>query len=101
MRFHYNLSEYIEFEVTDNLLYIYDYHKVKSVNEIGYIIETLRTKYPTCEVLKRSNNSLIHEWRAKNFLYMFGFGKKTGIFRVNKGHNEVIHYILSHLYYHH
>jgi hypothetical protein len=98
MRFHYNLSEYIEFKVLDNLLYIYDSHKVKNVNEMEYIIEILRLKYPSCKGLKRSNNSLIHEWCAKNFLYPLGFSSRVSTFKYNPWYKEVFYAILSPLY---
>jgi hypothetical protein len=98
MRFHYNLSEYIEFEISDDLLYIHDSYKVKTVNEMEYIIETLRIKYPSCKVLNRSNNSLIHEWRAKNWLYSLGLYKQAGAFNTNSWYKDVFYVILASLY---
>ena len=98
MRFHYNLSEYIEFEISDDLLYIHDSYNVKTVNEMEYIIETLRIKYPSCKVLNRSNNSLIYEWCAKNWLYSLGLYKQTGVFNTNSWYKDVFYVILAPLY---
>lgn len=95
MRFHYNLSEYIEFKITDNFVYIHDSHKVKKFNEMEYIIETMRVKYPSCKVLNRSNNSLIHEWCAKNFLYTLGLCPQVSVFKANSWYKNVFYAILS------
>lgn len=72
MFFHYNISEYIEFSISDEVVYIHNSYKVKTIPEMEYIIMTLRIKYPSCKVLKRSNNSLINEWRTYNLFYTLG-----------------------------
>lgn len=75
MLFHYNVSEHIEFSISDEVVYIRDSYKVKTISEMEYIIMTLRIKYPSCKVLKRSNNHLINEWRTYNLFYTLGLCK--------------------------
>lgn len=75
MKFHYSVSDYIEFVVDDEAVYIWNAYKVKTIPEMEYIIMTLRIKYPSCKAFERSNNSLINEWRTCNLFYTLGLFK--------------------------
>lgn len=75
MKFYYSVSDYIELFVSHESIRILGSYKVKTNLEMDYIIATLRVKYPSCEVLKRSNDSLINEWRTHNLLYSLGLFK--------------------------
>lgn len=103
MKLHYSVSDYVEFVVSDNVVHIQDSYKVKTIPEMEYIIETLRIKYPSCEVLKRSNTSLINEWRTHNLLYSLGLFKDHTCdvdLNVIPWYANVIYAILSPLYFH-
>lgn len=103
MKFYYSISDYVEFFVSDKSVHILDSYKVKTISEMDYIIATLRVKYPSCEVLKRSNNSLINEWRTHNLLYALGLFKnhvKDLDLTVIPWWADVMYLLLSPLYLH-
>lgn len=103
MKLHYSVSDYVEFVVSDKVVHIQGSYKVKTISEMEYIIETLRVKYPSCEVLKRSNNSLINEWRTRNLLYSLGLFKnhtKDVDLNIIPWYANVIYTLLSPLYFH-
>lgn len=103
MRFHYNVSEYIEFSISDEVVFIRDSYKVKTIPEMEYIIMTLRIKYPSCKVLERSNESLINEWRTYNLFYTLGLFKdhtKNVCLNANLGCINIMCALLSPLYLH-
>lgn len=103
MLLHYNVSEHIEFSISDEVVYIWDSYKVKTIPEMEYIIMTLRIKYPSCKALERSNNSLINEWRTYNLFYTLGLFKdhvKNVCLGTNPWHINIMYSLLSPLYLH-
>lgn len=103
MNFHYNVYEYIEFSISDKVVHIQNSYKVKTIPEMEYIIETLRIKYPLCEVLQRPTNSLINEWRTRNLLYTLGISKdhtKDIDLNTNPWYIDIMYTLLSPWYLH-
>lgn len=101
VHFYYTLTKEVNALVVDNNVYINDSYKVHHLKHMSYILAVLRSKYPSCNVLKRSEFSLINEWRAHNLLYSLGLFKthtKDVDLDTTKWYTEIIYFLLSLLY---
>lgn len=89
-------------EITNFNIAILNSCKISSIKEMKKIIDTLRDKLPTHPTLKRSNLSLINEWRAHNLLYSLKI-KETNTITVDLNSNpswyETLGYLLLSLLY--
>ena len=101
MEFYYTLTDKVDVSVTDDNVHIKDSYKVGVLNNMLYILAVIKSKYPSCNTFKRSERSLINEWRAHNLLYTFGLFKshtKDVDLDASKWYTEIIYFILSILY---
>lgn len=102
MEFYYTITDNVDTKITDDVVHINDSYKVHRIKHMTYILAVLASKYPSCSVFKRSEFSLINEWRAHNLLYTFGLFKKrtkdVDMEEPIKWYLEVIYFILSLFY---
>lgn len=101
MEFYYTLTDKVSVVVTDDNVHIKDSYKVGGLKDMRYILAVLKSKYPSCKTFKRSELSLVNEWRAHNLLYTFGLFKshtKDVDLDASKWYTEIIYFILSILY---
>lgn len=64
-----------ECDVNSNNTTIYNSYKISHIDEMKMILDYIRKKFPESSINKRSNFSLINEWRTHNLLYNFGIYK--------------------------
>ena len=54
---------------------IYDSYKIHSIKEMKFILNRIKEQFPNSSINKRSNFSLINEWRTHNLLHGLGVYK--------------------------
>lgn len=75
MKIYYSLSDFIDITISDTNIHIQDSYKVKKASQMKYVLALLKQNYPSNEVLKRSELSLLNEWRVHNLCYTLGIFK--------------------------
>lgn len=63
-------------KVTKNCITIVDCYQLYDKDTIKECLRTLKKLHPECEVFKRSDKSLMREWRAHARLYKLGIYKE-------------------------
>lgn len=61
-----------ECNVGANNTTIYGSYKIHHIDEMKMILNYIRKKFPESSINKRSNFSMINEWRSRNLLYALG-----------------------------
>ena len=62
----------MEAKVSNNCITIINSYTMNNKERMKEYLGCLKVMYPKCEVFKRSDKSLIREWRAHNLLYKLG-----------------------------
>lgn len=63
----------VSVSTNNNNIHIHNSYNIKKIRDMKHYINDIRNSDDgTCEVLNRSNFSLINEWRSHNLLYALG-----------------------------
>lgn len=83
---------------------IYDSYKMHSIEEMKFILNHIKEQFPNSSINKRSNFSLINEWRTHNLLHGLGVYKsrtKDVDLNINQSIIFKVGYFIGSLFYLH